>query len=393
MLAIETKKRTKRRGNGEGSIHQRPDGRWVAMLSVGYNADGQRKRRAIYGWTKREIQDELAKLQGAKIDGVLCEPSKLTVAKLLERWLDTRKKIADTTRDNYQRTIDNHIGPHIGGLSLQKLTPLHVQSLYSELQGDEAGADTCRLAHVVLRCALKQAVKWGMVVRNVCDAVERPTAAKSDITPLSAEQAGKLLAAAKADRLEALYVMAVGTGLRLGELFGLQWCDVDLKAGAVTVRHTQQELNGQLTLKEPKTAKSRRRVELPDKAVVALEDHRKRMLAEGHAASERVFCNQHGGPLRRSHFHRQDFKPLLERAELPDIRFHDLRHTSATLLLAAGVHPKIVQERLGHSQISITMDTYSHVMKGMDSEAAGRLDSILNAATKSQATPTAVAAG
>jgi integrase len=215
--------------------------------------------------------------------------------------------------------------------------------------------------------------------------VERPATGKADIQPLSAEQVAALLAAAAGDRLEALYSVAVGTGLRLGELFGLQWSDVDLKAGAVTVRHTLQELNGKLTLKEPKTDKSRRRVELPDSAVAALTDHRKRMFIEGHAAVPWVFCNQHGGPLRRSHFHREDFKPLLAKAELPDIRFHDLRHTSATLLLSAGVHPKVVQERLGHSQISITMDVYSHVLPTMQREAAGRLDSILSAATKSHA--------
>jgi integrase len=181
----------------------------------------------------------------------------------------------------------------------------------------------------------------------------------------------------------------VATGLRLGELFALQWSDVDLEDGAVTVRHTLAELKGILRLAEPKTAKRRRRVELPDMAVAALLTHRRRMLTEGHAAVPWVFCNQHGGPLRRSHFHRQDFKPLLKRAGLPDIRFHDLRHTSATLLLSAGVHPKIVQERLGHSQISMTMDTYSHVMKGMDKQAASKLNTILTAKPKAVAAATA----
>jgi integrase len=159
----------------------------------------------------------------------------------------------------------------------------------------------------------------------------------------------------------------------------------------VNVRRTLQELNGRLKLKEPKTKKSRRRIELPETVVATLGEHRKRMLAEGHASSPWVFCNQHGGPLRRSHFHRQEFKPLLKRAALPNIRFHDLRHTSATLLLLQGVHPKVVQERLGHSQISVTLDTYSHVLPTIQHEAAGKLDSILATAVASTKTHVASA--
>jgi integrase len=207
--------------------------------------------------------------------------------------------------------------------------------------------------------------------------VDPPRVPKSEITPLDQQQVGKLLAAAKDDRLEAVYVVAIGSGLRLGELFGLQWTNVDLKAGRIAVRHTLTEVGGKLSLTEPKTAKGRRLVTLPRTAVDALIDHRKRMVAAGFAGVRFVFFNSAGGPLRRSHFHRNEFKPLLKRAELPNIRFHDLRHTSATLLLAQGVHPKVVQERLGHAQISLTLDTYSHVLPSIEAEAASRLDSLL----------------
>jgi integrase len=189
-----------------------------------------------------------------------------------------------------------------------------------------------------------------------------------------------LLGAAKGDRLEALYITAIGTGLRLGELFGLQWADLDLKASTLTVRRTLTEVNGKLSLAEPKSAKGRRLVTLPQRVTDALADHRKRAVASGFAGVPYVFCNSVGGPLRRSHFHRNEFKPLLKRAELPAIRFHDLRHTSATLLLVQGVHPKVVQERLGHAQISVTLDTYSHVLPSMQLDAATRLDSMLAAA-------------
>ena len=232
---------------------------------------------------------------------------------------------------------------------------------------------------------LKKAVRWNLVSRNVCDGAQAPGISTKEIQPLTAEQASTLLATAKGDRLEALYVAAVTTGMRLGELFGMQWADVDLPNGAILVRHALQELNGKLTLTEPKTAKSRRRVELPKLAIDALREHRKRQFAAGHMASGFVFTNTEGGPLRRSHFHRGDYKPLLTKAGLPEIRFHDLRHTAATLLLLAGVHPEIVRDRLGHSKIGITIDLYSHVLPSMQKEAAGRLDSLLSAKAEAKA--------
>src|SRR5205807_7025156 len=193
---------------------------------------------------------------------------------------------------------------------------------------------------------------------------------------LAPGQVIRLLEAAKGDRLEALYVLAVTTGLRQGELLGLHWDDIDLAGTALRVRHTLHELNGRLWIGEPKTRRARRQVDLPAIAVVALRNHRERMMIEGHP-DELVFCDTRGGPLRKSNLVRRSFLPLLKRAGLPTIRFHDLRHTAATLLLAQGVHPKIVQERLGHSQISLTLDTYSHVLPGMGREAASKLDALL----------------
>jgi len=186
---------------------------------------------------------------------------------------------------------------------------------------------------------------------------------------------GKFLKAAQNDRLHALYVLAIATGLRQGELLGLHWDDIDMQGAASSVRRQLSEDAGVLELTEPKTDKGRRRVDLPQFAVEALRAHHERMLAEGHSGPW-LFCDSAGNPLRKSNLLRRSFFPLLLQAKVPRVRFHDLRHSAATLLLSQGVHPKIVQERLGHSQISLTLDTYSHVLPSMQREAAAKLDKL-----------------
>jgi integrase len=383
MQTTERKKRsTARRGNGEGSISQRPDGRWRADISMGFDpTTGKRLRRTVYGWTKKEVQDELTKLQGQKTGGTLLPVNKMTLGEFLTTWLEetARPNIRAATYECYESTIRLHISPKIGGVKLDKVTPAHIQGLYSALERDKVSCYKRRHCHAVLHRALKQAVKWRTLSWNACDAVEAPRVNRSEVNPLTPEQSDTLLAAAKGDRLEALYFTGLTTGMRLGELFGLQWSDVDLEAGVITVRHALQERKGKLTLGEPKTAKSRRRVELSPMAVDALHEHRRRQLKAGHLASGYVFTNTEGNPLRRSHFHRYSFKPLLKKAKLPDIRFHDLRHTSATLLLLGGMNPKIVSERLGHSQIGITLDIYSHALPTLQKEAANCFDRLLTA--------------
>lgn len=372
-----------RRGNGEGTIYERPDGTWAAQLSLGYDENGKRKRRMVYGKTKKEVQDKLTKLQSAKLDGTLTEPTRVTVAEYLDRWLDDSVKL--TTRGNtygdYKSVVNCHVKPQIGGIGITKLTPIHVQGFYSELARKGMSARRRQIVHAVLHRALKQAVKWGLVPRNVCDAVDPPRVPRKTIVPLKPEQVTALLKAAEDDRLYALYVLAVTGGMRQGELLALQWPDIDFDAKMVSIRHTLIEVQGKVEISEPKTDKSRRRVSIPQIAVDALIARRKQAVAEGHAASPWVFCDSQGGFLRKSNLVNRSFKPLLKAAELPPIRFHDLRHTSATLLLLQGVHAKVVQERLGHSTIGMTLDTYSHVLPALESQAADKFDSLLGKKT------------
>jgi integrase len=376
----------KRRGRGEGSIYQRANGTWCATISVGYDNTGKRKRRTLFGESKQAVLDKLKKQASevTHLQGV--DSQRIKVGAYMDRWLKdaAMARVRPTTYANYEGVIKNHIKPYIGGLQLAKLAALNIHGMYSSMQQSGKSAETIRLVHAVLRRALKQAVRWRLIPYNMSADVDRPKVEKADITPLTADQVNRLIEAARDERLEAIYIMAVTTGMRLGELFGLQWCDVDLRGRAVMVQHSLQELKGILTLAEPKTARARRRIDLPQMAVDALIRHKARMMTEGLAGCEWVFCNAAGGPLRRSHFHFDEFKPLLKRASLPDIRFHDLRHTSATLLLSHGIHPKVVQERLGHSQISVTLDTYSHVLPTMQLEAAGKFDQILQPKTRTR---------
>jgi integrase len=378
---LEDKRRsTRRRGNGEGSIFQRKsDSRWCAMINIGYDEQGKRRRQAIYGATKKEVQDELTRRQARKLEGRLADPGRQTVGQYLDYWLEnaSKPKIRLTTYDNYEGVIRLHIKPRIGGLSLAKLSAVHVQQFYTRLV-DEIGSSLRQLVHAILHKAMKHAVRMGLIAVNPCDAVERPRLVRPEIQPLEPGQAKALLAAAVDDRLEALYVLALTTGMRLGELFALEWKNVDLHAGFLAVRHTLMELAGTHRLSEPKTAKSRRKIELPKLAIDALWKHKAKALTAGHTDGF-VFRAVTGGALRRGHFYEKDFKPLLAKAGLPRAtRFHDLRHTAATLMLAGGEHPKIVQELLGHSNISMTLGTYSHILPTMQREAVDRLGAMLS---------------
>lgn len=368
-----------RSGNGEGSIYRRKDGRWVGQYLVHTTKGPQ--YRYIYGKTRQSVAEKLAKAIADRNGGLLFEAGTLTLNEYLERWLNdsVRDSVKQSTFENYSYVVRFHLVPALGHLKLKALTPAHVQGLYRSKLDSGLSPRTVRLIHTILHKALKQAVRWGMIPRNVTEAVTAPRYVKKEIEPLTPEQTRALLRTARGERLEALYVLAVSTGLRQGELLGLRWTDVDLKRASLQVRQQLTRTREGLSFTSPKGSKSRS-VKLTSNAVDALKRHRKRQLEEAlKLARSRqdtvlVFTSTAGTPLDVGNLTYGSFRPLLERAGLPRIRFHDLRHTFATILLSKGTHPKIVQEMLGHANITLTMDTYSHVLPDMQEGAVSAME-------------------
>lgn len=376
---------TKRRGNGEGSISRHPKrDLWMARYTV--ETPAGTKRRTVYGRTRKEMRDKLAKALADRADGIVFDDENMTVAEYLDGWLkgSVYGSLRDSTYDCYEIICRRHIASVLGARKLSKLTAMHVQRFYRDRLDAGLAPATVHKCHTVLHKALKQAVEWHLVPRNVADAVKPPgPTPRKEMRALSPEDARRLLEAARDDRLEALYVLAVITGMREGELLGLKWADVDLEAGALRVKRTLTRQGGKVTLGEPKTKKSRRTVRLTPRAVEAVKRHRARQAGEklkvGSLYEDQglVFASEGGGLINPSNLRQRSFLPLLKKAELSRVTFHDLRHTCASLLFQKNVHPKFVQELLGHASIVITLDTYSHMLPGMGGEATDAMGKAL----------------
>ncbi|MDP9474766.1 MAG: site-specific integrase [Actinomycetota bacterium] len=376
---------SRRRGNGEGTITRRKDGRWEARYVV--HTDRGARRRVLYGKTRKEVADKLVKTLADRADGLVYEDENTTLGDYLDAWLkgSVRGSVRESTFDRYEIAVRVHIKPALGRFKLKKLTPAHVQGFYRDrLDAGFAPASVNKL-HVVLHKALKQAVEWHMVPRNVAGLARAPrSSATKEISPLSAEEARRLLDAARGNRLEALYMLALHTGMRQGELLALKWQDVDLENATLSIRRTLTRSGGRLLLGEPKTRKSRRTIDLTEASVGALREHLARQTEEITILGDRygdaglVFTSEAGTIINPTNLRRRSFASLLERARVPRVRFHDLRHTCATLLFSRNVHPKDVQELLGHSNISITLDTYSHVIPATRDRAARAMEDALS---------------
>jgi len=388
------------KGTGEQPRWLASEGRWRARY---VDADG--KRRAVFSSTPgragaREAaakRDEALRMTSL---GMVNDPG-LTVGELLERWLTdvAALKLRPSSLERYRGIVRGQLTPALGRVPLQSLTPQHIARAYAELAAPREvtvshararrtmnrtrSAASLRYAHAILHGALQQAVGWRLIERNPAVGAALPRRSRPEMRPLTPDEARRLLDAARDHSLEALFVLALTTGMRQGELLGLRWRDVDWTTRRVAVHHTLVRLHGRWWLGEPKTAKSERSIDLTDPTIDVLRSHRarqaERMLALGHALTDDdlIFCDASGEPLWGRHVTTLSLKGLLRDAGLPPIRFHDLRHTFATLQLTAGTNPKIVSEVLGHKEVAITLDRYSHALPTLQAEAMSRLDAVL----------------
>jgi integrase len=372
----------KRRGNNEGSIYRRNDGYWVGQYGV-QTAEGT-KTRYIYGKRREDVREKLTKAIADRDGGLVYDAGNITVGEYLDRWLNdsVRDTVRQRTWERYEQFVRVHLTPALGKIKLAKLTPAHVRGLYRDKLNSGLAPRTVLHIHRAFSKALKQAAADGLIPRNPAAPVKPPQPRGEEIRPLNREQVRVLFEAASGDCLEALYIVAVTAGLRRGELQGLKWEDLDLEAGMLQVRRTCSEPKGGHIFEAPKSGKGRN-IRLTQSAVAALRIHRRRQLEERMYKADLwqeqglVFPSTVGTPLWGGNLNRA-FKATLQRAGLPkSTRFHDLRHTCATLLLKQAVNPKFVQELLGHADISLTLNVYSHVLPDMGDATADAMEAAL----------------
>lgn len=402
----------KRRGRSEGSIYQRKDGRWAATVDLGI-VDGKRARKSFYGATRKSVAGKLHDALGRKQRGALVRTNDaLTLATYLNRWL-TSVSVRPKTRRQYEQVARLYLIPALGSVRLARLEPDQVRGLMTSLEERGLSARTATLARDVLRIALAQAVRDELLARNVASLVRRPKGARRSGPTLSSAEARALLIALEGHRLEALITCGVALGLRLGEVLGLQWAAVDLSAGRLMVRQALQTVGTKRELVDLKSRESRRAMALPAFVVRALERERRRQAERRLAAggewqrSDFVFTTRTGRPLDGSLVTR-DLKRILgkvwsgglpackharerERAcldcsatRVPVLSFHGLRHSCASLLLAAGVPVRDVAELLGHSDVRLTLSSYAHVLDENRAKMAGVIDRVFDSQIDSQ---------
>jgi integrase len=381
----------RRRANGEGTKpRQRKDGRWVADVSVVY-PDGERKRISVYGDNAAECRDKVLLLRAGIRDRTVTKPNPDTVSAFLERWFAdiATSTLRPKTVRGYKTAIKTVITPMLGNIRLQNLMPADLQKAVA---GDPAarGARQRQLAYQVMHSALDRALKWGMVARNIAEAVEKPRVRKRDMLFFTPAQVREFLAASSQLRQRAFFMLLIFTGIRPGEAYALEWPQVDLDAGKITITHT---LDAKTMIREEvKTKRSRRTIDIGKRIVGELRAHRARMLKEGHPHGL-VFATEDGKALRESNVTKEQYFPIFKRMQAAEdalaarerrdpekiarIRMYDLRHTAATLMIAAGTHVKVISERMGHASVAFTMDVYGHLLPTLGADTAMVLEQYL----------------
>jgi len=376
----------------KGYIRQRSKGSWEIAIDVGRDpSTGKRLQHweTVRG-TKRDAQQRLAELLVTIEQGSYIKPERRTLGAWLEDWINSyvATNCSPRTVDSYRSELRVHIIPALGAIPLTNLRPQHLQGYYARalLQGRANGkgglsSRTVQYHHRIMSEALSHAVKMGLLGRNVAEAVDPPRPKRRSMATLIPEDVPRFLEAARDTPYYLFFYTALYTGMRLGELLGLRWCDLDLDMASLSVVQSLYKRRGICQMKEPKSSHSRRQIALSPSLVILLRKHRieeqaqRILLGKPLDDGDLVFCHPDGSPLDPGTV-THTFTKALIRAGLPHIRFHDLRHTHATLMLKQGIHPKIVSERLGHASIAITLDTYSHVLPGLQEAAAQRFDTL-----------------
>jgi integrase len=376
----------KRRVKGSGAIFRRADGRWSGYVDLGREGE-RRRRKTVYGHTSREVEDRIRGLVN-DIAGGSPPPSRSPqLGNFLNQWLTAvQPSLRPSTYVSYEGIARLHITPALGRITLDKLTVEHVAGLIANKQASRRlSTRSVRYVLLILRNALNKAMRWGLVARNVATLVDAPRIEHRDVRVLSPAETKRLLEAARGDPLEGLLVLSVSTGVRLGEALALQWPDIDLDRRQFRISKSLHRVTGKgQVLAETKTRRSRRTIALPVMAAEALRSWRKQQTDQRRAAGmdwhdgDFVFTASSGRPFDQRNVGRM-FRRVLRAAGLPRMRFHDLRHSCASLLLVQGISPRVVMETLGHSRISVTMDTYTHVMPALLRDAADAMDRSIGA--------------
>lgn len=378
-----------------GQLIQRGPDSWKVQVFLGRDAKGKRRFfiKTVHG-NKKTAREFLTKtLREKDVGQLVIDADSSTLDEYLDRWLEAAAKprLRPRTHYEYQQLLKRYVRLKLGARKLAGITPLDIQALYSKLQDDGLSARSVRFLHAVFSSALKQAVKWRLLAQNPASFVDLPRQQRKEMRCLDAKQAIDFLEAASGKSYEAMFALALTTGMRPGEFLALQWKDVSVRSETVIVRRTLSRHKKEWHFDEPKTPKSRRSIPIPSQVAKLLQEHKKTQAehrikhADTYHDFDLVFATSNGTPYTIRNVLDDFFKPLLKEAKLPDeIRLYDLRHTCATLLLLQGENPKVVSERLGHASVTLTLDTYSHVLPTMQRAATKKLEAVLFKKLKQQ---------
>lgn len=379
------RRRRSRRGNREGSIFRRRDGRWVASLTTGYDGSGRQLRKDLYARTRAEVADKLHEALKKLEEGRPLSPERQTVAQFLARWLEdvARPNVSPKTHRTYADLIKKHLEPGLGAVDLYKLDPQQVQHFLNGLSASGLSPTTVKHCRDCLRAALNVALGWNLLVRNPAALVKLPRRIRRKAQVYTREQAREFIRAMAGHRLETLFLVALCLGMREGEVLALGLADLDLDHKRLQIRHALQRVDGRLQLVPTKTEESQRSVRLPDAVVASLREHlarreqEKAWAADDWVETGRLFTTRRGTMLDARNMLREYYK-LRAASGLPKIRFQDLRHSAASLLHAAGVPSHAIQKLLGHASVRTTEEIYTHVTTDMESEAAEKMEEIVS---------------